>query len=197
LTRGGRLRLLGAVGVVVSLALVATMRLVAPPTAVSDRPPPSRPSPITGTVTGATGQTIDGIQCQANEALAYHLHAHLTILIDGHTVPLADLIGIPIDGAGQARCYYWLHTHVGSTGLIHLESPTPRLYTLGQFFDVWGQRLGTHDLMGDTAGAVRAYVDLQPYSGSPRDIPLSGHRQIVLEIGRQVTPPYYVFPPNY
>ena len=55
-------------------------------------------------------------------------------------------VGIPgpqqvMDGFVEGgRCLYWLHTH-DSTGVVHIESPVQRGYTLGQFFDVWGRPL--------------------------------------------------------
>src|SRR5918911_4626688 len=78
------------------------------------------------------GASIDGISCQS-EMLNYHIHAHLTLYKDGKPVPLPANVGIPYSQAigGQHYCLYWLHTHDAS-GVIHIESPTPRLYTLGQ-----------------------------------------------------------------
>ena len=35
-------------------------------------------------------------------------------------------------------CFAWLHTHAAD-GVVHIESPTKRTYTLGNFFDVWGR----------------------------------------------------------
>jgi hypothetical protein len=37
------------------------------------------------------------------------------------------------------KCIYWLHTHDG-TGIIHIESPIKRDFTLGQFFDIWAKK---------------------------------------------------------
>ena len=31
----------------------------------------------------ATGQTVDGVQCQAGEQLVEHVHTHLTIFVNG------------------------------------------------------------------------------------------------------------------
>jgi hypothetical protein len=82
---------------------------------------------------------VDGVYCSANEQLSYHIHAHLSIYINGTAVPLVANTGIaPIGVTSNANvtCYYWLHTH-DTTGVIHIESPTTRLYTLTQFFDIW------------------------------------------------------------
>ena len=62
------------------------------------------------------------------------LDAKLAIFINGknHTVPA--LIGI------TNYCFYWLHTH-DQSGIIHIESPIHRAFTLGNFFDIWKQKL--------------------------------------------------------
>src|SRR5689334_7306957 len=55
---------------------------------------------------------IDNIYCDAGEQLAYHIHAHLEIFIDGKAYALPQYIGIPVDQqSGQSTCFYWLHTH--------------------------------------------------------------------------------------
>ncbi|HEY6541964.1 MAG TPA: hypothetical protein VIZ18_13560 [Ktedonobacteraceae bacterium] len=82
---------------------------------------------------------VDGVYCDSLEQLSYHIHAHISIYIDGTNVPLVANTGIaPIGVTSQANvtCYYWLHTHDAS-GVIHIESPTTKLYTLNQFFDIW------------------------------------------------------------
>ena len=84
-------------------------------------------------------QPIDGVYCDTLEQLSYHIHAHLTIYIDGQNVPLVANTGIaPVGVTSNASvtCYYWLHTHDAS-GVIHIESPTTRLYPLSDFFDIW------------------------------------------------------------
>ena len=50
------------------------------------------------------------------------------------------------------RCYYWLHTHTND-GVIHVESPTQRLYTLGDFFDIWRQPLSARRV-GAATGTI-------------------------------------------
>jgi hypothetical protein len=153
--------------------------------------------------TAATGQTVDGIQCQTSEQVAYHIHAHLAVFADGQprTVPLG--IGIPnpqVDNSGGTpfvvggSCFYWLHSHA-TDGIIHIESPDQRTYTLGNWFDIWGQPLSTTQVAGDK-GAVTAYVNGQPYTGDPRQIPLTAHAVIQLNVGTDVAPRPYTFAPN-
>jgi hypothetical protein len=153
--------------------------------------------PALGAVkTSSYGEPIDGIQCQSSEQVAYHIHAHLTLFVDGQPrqVPLAIGIGPPVqltptavgDFASGGSCFYWLHTHAAD-GVIHIESPTQQLYTLGQFFDVWGQALGPGQV-GSAQGTVTAYVNGQVTAGNPRDIPFHLHDQIQLDVGSVVPP---------
>jgi hypothetical protein len=133
---------------------------------------------------------IDGIPCETNEQLVYHIHAHLTIFVDGVarqipygigiTPPLQQSTagGVFVDGG---LCFYWLHTHAAD-GVIHIESPTETVYTLGQFFDVWGQALGTTQV-GSVTGPLTIFVDGQPYTGNPQSIPLTAHTQVQLDVG--------------
>ena len=79
----------------------------------------------------ASALTIDGIQCNASEQLVFHNHAHLDIYMNGQPYTVPSQIGIV-----PGNCIYWLHTHDDS-GIIHIESPVTRNFTLGQFFDIW------------------------------------------------------------
>src|SRR5690348_4067590 len=107
------------------------------------------PSPA-GSITAATGQTVDGIPCQ-EEMLQYHVHAHLAIFASGQPRTVPAQVGIP------GTCLYYLHTH-DDTGIVHVEAPTQRSFTLGQFFDIWGQPLSATQVGGDR-GTVTAYVN--------------------------------------
>ncbi len=145
--------------------------------------------------TTAPGVTIDGIHCAPIEQLAYHIHAHLQVYVDGQPRAVPAAIGMlgPVAqqtpyGAfyGATRCYYWLHTHARD-GVIHIESPTRRLYTLGDFFDEWGQQLSP-DRVASAKGAVTAFVDGRRWTKSPRDIPLDPHAVIQLDVGAPTVP---------
>ena len=100
---------------------------------------------------------------------------------------------------GNGQGFYWLHTHDAS-GIIHVESPDERPYTLGNFFDIWGQPLETGkgakaDNVAGLRGRLRVYVDGKAFSGDPRAIVLKPHEQIALVVGSPaVTPPTYAFP---
>jgi hypothetical protein len=139
--------------------------------------------------------TVDGIRCGATEQLAYHIHAHLAVFVSGRIYALPAGIGIPGSTAQQTsqgpvaaggQCIYWLHTHT-SDGVIHVESPTQRVYTLGNFFDEWHQPL-TASQVGAVHGKVTAFVDGQLWTKPLRDIPLLPHARVQLSIGQPAPP---------
>ncbi|HEX3566800.1 MAG TPA: hypothetical protein VHU17_15635 [Acidimicrobiales bacterium] len=158
-------------------------------------PIPSGP-PLGPVKSSLYGATIDGIECQTSEQLVYHIHAHLSVFVDGQPrqVPYGIGIAPPIHVTPTARgdfvdsgsCFYWLHTHA-SDGVIHIESPSQQTYTLGQFFDVWGQNLAPGQV-GPASGPLTMFVGGRPYTGNPRDIPLTPHAEIQLDVGTAVPP---------
>jgi hypothetical protein len=180
-----------------SLASLGTLHPAAPPgpTGPEGVPIPEA-APLASVTTAATGGTVDGISCQANEQTIFHIHAHLTIVVNGSPRQIPAGIGIPgarvqhtAQGAfiSSGNCFYWLHTHAAD-GIIHIESPVQRTYTLGNFFDEWGQPLSPHQV-GPAAGHVVAIYDGKRYVGNPRDIPLNAHAQIQLEVGTPLVVP--------
>src|ERR1700730_1497857 len=48
--------------------------------------------PVSGNI--KLGQTVDGIPCQAMETTTYHVHAHLTVLVDGSKKEVPAGVGI-------------------------------------------------------------------------------------------------------
>jgi hypothetical protein len=151
---------------------------------------------LTGTTSAASGQAVHGISCSTSEQTLFHIHAHLTVFVNGTARQIPYGIGIP--GAvttptqvgsyvGSGKCFYWLHTHAAD-GIIHIESPVHRTFTLGDFFDEWGQPLGNHQV-GPASGPVTAIYNGKVYRGNPRDIPLTAHAQIQLEVGTPLVAP--------
>ena len=147
-------------------------------------------APASTTQTGV----VDGIQCGSTEQLAYHIHAHLAVYVNGSLRALPGGIGIPgsqvvptAQGpvATGGQCIYWLHTHAPD-GIIHVESPTQRVYTLGNFFDEWHQPLSAHQVAG-VSGKLTAFVDGKAWTGDPRAIPLSPHAVIQIDVGSPTT----------
>jgi hypothetical protein len=163
--------------------------------------PAAQPAATTATI--AHGQNVDGIQCSGSEQTLFHIHAHLTIFVDGVARQVPMGIGIP-DAVSEntpegpfvasGTCFYWLHTHAAD-GIIHIESPVERVFTLGDFFDEWGQPLGP-DRVGSANGPVTAIYNGRRDKGDPRDIPLTAHAQIQLEVGRPLVAPAKIEFPN-
>jgi hypothetical protein len=138
---------------------------------------------------------VDGVRCPQNEQLAYHIHAHLQVYVDGQPRQLPGGIGIiePVAEPTRlgnlyagTRCYYWLHTHAAD-GIIHIESPTTTIFTLGEFFDEWRQALSS-DQVASAHGPVTALVNGKRWTKSPREIRLVPHAVIQLEVGGPLVP---------
>lgn len=127
---------------------------------------------------------IDGIRCDTMEGAVEHIHAHLQIFNRGRALEVPAQIGImPIAG-----CLYWVHTH-SNDGIIHIESPAMRPFTLGQFFDIWGQNLSrgqAASVRAPRGRSLRVTVNGRTWPGDPRSIVLRDHEEIVIQNG----PPY-------
>ena len=179
---------------------LATLGPLASPSPAPPGPesPPVPPAPPLADLSkAATGQDVDGVKCETSEQVAYHIHAHLAIYVDGKPRQVPFGIGIPDPVTQQAngypfvvsgKCFYWLHTHVAD-GVIHVESPSQRTYTLGNFFDIWGQPLSATQV-GPVSGTVTAFYGGKPYAGSDlRAIPLTPHAEIQLDVGQPLVAP--------
>lgn len=130
------------------------------------------------------GQPVDGIRCDAVEGAVMHIHQHLALRDHGKPVPIPDDVGRPLIG----QCFYWIHTHTPD-GIVHIEAPNFRTFTLGNFFDVWGQPLSRSDIAGakpKPGERVLVWVGGKPYAGDPRRIELVEHLDVTIEVG----PPY-------
>jgi len=131
------------------------------------------------------GLPVDGIQCNQNEGSVEHIHSHLQLSNDGHNVEVPAGIGI----SQVSQCLYWLHTHTPD-GFIHIESPVSRSFTLGQFFDIWGENLSWTQAASVKASAgkrLSIWVNGKPWHGAdPRSIVLRDMQAIVIQSG----PPY-------
>jgi hypothetical protein len=154
-------------------------------------------TPLAEPSSSVTGQTLNGIECGSTEQLAYHIHSRLTIYVDGVLKPVPAGIGIvkPVTqgsgaqaftGAGQGGCYYWLHTHA-QDGILHVESPTSKLYPLSDAFALWGLPLSSTEV-GPAKGTVIAYVNGKKFAGDPQTITLQSHEDIQLDVGKDVAP---------
>jgi hypothetical protein len=182
------------------LSSVATLGRLDSPGRTGPLGPEGVPIPDAAPLAAPSGAAppvpVDGIRCLGREQLLFHIHAHLTVYVNGLARRLPGGVGIvnpqvsqtPVGAyVGGGSCFYWLHTHAAD-GIIHIESPVTRSFTLGDFFDVWGQRLSGRQV-GPAIGTVTAIYNGRAYQGSPRDIPLAAHAQIQLEVGRPLIAP--------
>jgi hypothetical protein len=150
----------------------------------------------TGTFTTAVnGGTRDGMSCLGTEGTVEHIHMYLAIYVDGQQIQVPANTGIVNNGA----CFYPLHVHgdAGDENIIHEESPNNNVYTLGAFFDIWGQQLSKTQVMVYKADATHAlkFITIDAngkqtvVTGNPLDIRFTEHETIyILYNSPNVTP---------
>ncbi len=143
---------------------LAALAVIAGAVLVVNLLPNNTPALLAGTDGQAQGQPVDGISCDTSEQVVYHFHAHLAVYTNSRPRIIPEGIGIvpptqivqtsagPFVSAG--KCFYWLHSHTAD-GIIHVESPSQRVYTLGNYFDIWNQPLlNAHTLIQLDVGSA-------------------------------------------
>jgi hypothetical protein len=128
-----------------------------------------------------TVQKVDGLIGCDTTAPGYHVHAHVTVLVDGKPQLFDRYSGLNYNH----DCLYWLHVH-DQSGIVHIESPNKILPTLGTWYDVMGQPLSSTQVAGakvKPGQQLRMWVNGKRYTGDPRKIVLVKHTQVWLEIG--------------
>jgi hypothetical protein len=124
---------------------------------------------------------VDGIRCDTMEFTMFHIHAHLDIFIDGKPFKVPSQIGIDPEG----RCLYWLHTHDDS-GIIHIESPVERQFTIGNFIDIWNRTFNNTQLF-DTNPTIALSMFVNgvkvPTDTDLRNVNINAHDEIALVFG--------------
>jgi hypothetical protein len=130
-----------------------------------------------------TAMAISGIECHRSEQLSYHVHSHLDVFVNGVQQQIPSQIGI----LSSPSCLYWLHTH-SADGVIHVEAPETRQFTVGQFLDIWKQTSTNSTALFNSISnmSVTAYVNGEKFEGDYRTIPIESLKEIVLAYG---TPP--------
>lgn len=127
----------------------------------------------------------------------YHIHAHLTVYVNGAAVPIPADVGMDeVHGVASA-----MHTHEAD-GVIHIEADAAsNVFTLGSFFDVWGVALSPSRL-GSFAGSgtqgVRLYVNGRKVN-DPDTYLLKPHDNLVLAYGTDDSFPHtvaFTWPPG-
>jgi hypothetical protein len=184
--------LIGGAVLIVAAALVAIIVVGRHPTSTNAAAPQidTNPALLASTAGQARGEPVDGIEAGSMEQLLFHIHAHLAIYVHGQQefvpygigiVPpyqLQNTAGGPFVAGGSR--FYWLHTH-DETGIIHIESPQQRTFTLGNLFDIWRQPLSPTQV-GPVTGQVAVLVNNHPVGGDPRAVPLAARDVIQLNV---------------
>lgn len=136
---------------------------------------------------GAQGQTVAGLSC-GDPPQTFHIHTHLSIFLNGEALAIPANIGFA-NPSPTTTCHYTLHTH-DLSGKIHVEAAAQGTYTLGQFFQIWGQPLTTTNVAGLTDNIVFYVTDngvVALYSGDPSKITLVSHREITIQVGTPIS----------
>ena len=138
---------------------------------------------------GGQGQTTAGLECLLSMAEDYHVHTHVSIILNGEAQSIPADIGI-VRMSPTSRCFYSIHTH-DKSGKIHVESATPGTFTLGQLFAIWGQPLSSTNIAGLTGMPVAVYQTddgvVTEVPGNWQDIELKSHREITIAVGTPIT----------
>ncbi len=95
------------------------------------------------------------LTCDPKMAEEFHIHPVLEIIANGQKVVVPADIGV------TSTCMTALHTHTAD-GIIHVESPEKRDFTLADFFAVWNQPLNKNEVLSYKADAthrIRITVD--------------------------------------
>jgi hypothetical protein len=198
---------LGGIARVVLVSLFAVAAL-AVTTAASTLGPAPAPRPKTGAAPWRAPNDpmrltrLAGLVPEVNEHLAYHVHSHLDIFLNGAHVKIPAGIGIDTrdkavhsgtitDGSTAYGsivkcpkvCISPLHTHA-DLGVLHTETDKPVPNRLGQFFVEWGVRLDKSCVGGYCKpDSIRVYVNGKRYLGDPRRILLADRTEIAIAIG--------------
>jgi hypothetical protein len=181
-----------AIGIVASVAVLVgapiVVLLLASEETVTAEAPAVRPGssdalrPSAPFFTNAgDGVRPDGIGCTGRGRVAVRGRAHLDVFADGRRVRVPGRIGV------LPTCAYWLRT-TRDDGIVTIESPERRTFTLGDLFDIWGAPLTRRQVLAFPVGPdrpVRVFVNGRRTTGNPRATRLVGGREIALVIGQR------------
>jgi hypothetical protein len=121
------------------------------------------------------GRPIGRLRCSGGRRFAVHVE-----LFANRRVAILP----PRIGVSRRGCGYQLRTTT-PTGVV--EVLRRGSWTLGDLFRVWGRRLSPHALL-TFDGRVAVYVGGRRHLGDPRNVVLTRHAEIVVEVGGYVAP---------
>jgi hypothetical protein len=129
-----------------------------------------------------------GLDALSAEGTVLHIHQHLDIVINGKAVGVPMNLGIGTDFISP------LHVHDDS-GVVHVESPVQKDFTLGQLFTEWGVPLtDTCDstYCNDDTHKLVVAVNGQAIIGKPQDLVLKAHDEIEIWYGDKTLVPEFI-----
>lgn len=134
------------------------------------------------------GKPIDGIPCQLLVGAKQHVHTYLGIYVDGNELVIPPGTGVSYNPYLHSECFYAMNVY-SDDNIIHTESPIKnKTYTLGQFFDIWGETLSKNQVAnyhtdmqnGLSFKIADANGNISTYTGDPRNIELKDHESIFI-----------------
>jgi hypothetical protein len=150
-----------------------------PPATVAVGADTSPPWPAPKDATAAVRAA--GLPMMSAEGQVEHIHSHLDVLVDGKAVPVPANIGVDLRTGRMSA----LHTH-NDSGVIHVEAPARRQFSVGEFFTEWGVSLSDNNIGALRAGdgkTVRVFVNGTLREGNPAAIMFAPHDEVALVYG--------------
>lgn len=95
------------------------------------------------------------LTCTTDMATEFHIHPTLEIIVNGEPQTIPANIGV------RPSCMNSIHTHTAD-GLLHVEAPEKRDFTLADFFAVWDKPFSKNQVLEYVSGdshAVHVTVD--------------------------------------
>jgi hypothetical protein len=143
-----------------------------------------------------TAVAAAGLPMLGSEGSVEHIHSHLDVLVDGKPVPVPANLGVDTRRGTMSP----LHTHDGS-GVIHVEAPVKRQFSLGEVFSEWQVSLSADNigaLRATDGKVVRVFVDGALQTGNPAAVMLGPRSEIAVVYGAaragESIPSTYDFP---
>jgi hypothetical protein len=131
-----------------------------------DQPEPARTERTTREV---------ALACDPEMPQGFHIHPILEIVANGENV------AVPINIGVQETCMTVLHTHTPD-GVLHVESPEKRDFTLADFFAVWEQPFSKNEILtykADASHRIRVTVDGKEVDSFENTVLKDGERIII------------------
>ncbi|SKD80878.1 hypothetical protein [Mycobacteroides abscessus] len=165
-----------------------------PPATVASGSQELPPWPVPADASAAAAAA--GLPMARMEGTVEHIHAHVDVLVNNQRVPVPANIGVDVRRGAMTA----LHTHDDS-GVVHVESPLKRPFSLGELFTQWQVMLTADQLGGlhaDGDKQLRVIVNGAARPGNPAAILLADHDEIAIVYGTphpgETIPSTYQFP---